>query len=199
MPKIYRVLKDYDLPTSTPPPNPLDAKIYTNDLVQALQPPSGGWVLVKKLSHGSTLPGLVPEDYVAKAKPGFYRTRGIIRIGDTKVDQGAIVQVICTRPSTFFASSDLKGCWVFKQIDGSDKLGMCLPWLLEAVEVPTNTQQLLRVFALSGRTLDLKRLMPTVFRSTGGPECPVGRSETPPPPYQSGGYDIILRIARKLR
>lgn len=104
MPKIYRVLKDYDLPTSTPPPNPLDAKIYKNDLVQALQPPSGGWILVKKLFYNTTLPGLVPEDYVAKAKPGFYRARGIICIGDTKINQGAIIQVICTRPSGYPSS-----------------------------------------------------------------------------------------------
>lgn len=63
---------------------------------------------------------------------------------------------------------------------------MCLPWLLEAVDVPTDTRQLLRVFALSGRKLDLKRLMPTVFRSIGGPDCPVGKPETPPPPYHPG-------------
>ena len=97
--KIYRVLKDYDLPTSTPPPNPEDAKLYKSDLVQGLQPPAGGWVLVKKLFYDSTLPGLVPEDYVAKAKPGFYRTRRIILSGDTQINEGAIIQVICTRPS----------------------------------------------------------------------------------------------------
>ena len=89
MPKIYRVLKDYDLPTSTPPANPLDAKIYRNDLVQAFQPPSGGYILVKKLFYNSTLPGLVPEDYLAKAKPGFYR----LRTDAQGSKQGAIVQV----------------------------------------------------------------------------------------------------------
>lgn len=94
MPKIFRVLKDYDLPTSTPPPNPEDAKLYKNDLVRVIQPPSGGWVLVRKLLYCSTLPGLVPEDYIAKAKPGFYRAKRDIYGGNIKVAvEGTVIQV----------------------------------------------------------------------------------------------------------
>lgn len=98
--------------------------------------------------------------------------------------------------ATFFASSDLKSCWIFKQIDGSDKLGMCLPWLLEAVDVPTDTQQLLRVFALSGRHVDLKRLLPSVIPNVAGP---VGGMEAPPPPYQSCACGALVKVARWLR
>lgn len=55
--------------------------------------------------------------------------------------------------------------------------------MLEAIDVPTDTQALMRVFALSGRKLDLKRLLPTLFRNLGGPDLPVGKSEAAPPPY----------------